>query len=76
MTDAWKADYDRWKTTPDDWRSDDRKEAPGACEGGETISNAWDNMVECRECGMRVRWDLAEHPFYGFEACCGRRVGP
>jgi hypothetical protein len=26
-------------------------------------------MAECAECCRQVRWDLQEHPFFGFHNC-------
>lgn len=39
-----------------------------ACEGGRMLE-AWREMAECIACGRCVRWDLQEHPFFGFQNC-------
>ena len=42
-----------------------------AAQGASTISDdGTGDMVECQECGTRVRWDLTEHRFFGFAAGC------
>lgn len=50
---------------------DDRK----ACQGADTIENRdrCETMRECIACGMRVRDDMTEHPFFGFAAGCSER---
>lgn len=47
-----------------------------ACEGAETITHrrADADMEECRECGNCCRWDLVDHPFFGFKAMCSKKV--
>jgi hypothetical protein len=43
-----------------------------ACMGAPTITeqHAMGDMVRCQVCGTAVRWDLVDHPFWGFEASC------
>lgn len=38
-----------------------------ACEDGRVLE--YFDMAECIECGTRVRWDLRDHPFFGFQNC-------
>jgi len=40
-----------------------------ACQGGQTLDNCGD-MRECLHCGREVRWDMVDHPFWGFAAAC------
>lgn len=42
-----------------------------ACDGGRVLE-AWHEMAECIECGTCVRWDLQDHPFFGFQHCSKR----
>jgi hypothetical protein len=39
-----------------------------ACEGGRVLEAPHD-MAECAACGRCVRWDLRDHPFWGFHTC-------
>lgn len=43
-----------------------------ACEGAATVENhdSCEHMEECQQCGARVRWDLVDHPLFGFKAGC------
>lgn len=43
-----------------------------ACQGAETISTMMglEHAQECHYCGMKVRDDLVDHPFFGFESGC------
>jgi hypothetical protein len=43
-----------------------------ACMGAPTVTeqNAMGDMERCLACGAEVRWDLVDHPFWGFKACC------
>lgn len=43
-----------------------------ACMGAPTITHkeAGADFEECQHCGTRVRWDLVDHPFFGFAAHC------
>jgi|GEM_PF-4708121 len=43
-----------------------------ACEGAETLTkyHATEAMEECKSCGSCVRWDLVDHPFWGFKSSC------
>lgn len=45
-----------------------------ACEGEQTVTEwtASGDMEECLDCGRRVRWDLSDHPFFGFKASCSK----
>ncbi len=38
-----------------------------ACDGAATLECG--DMAECIECGTAVRWDLRDHPFWGFQSC-------
>jgi hypothetical protein len=38
-----------------------------ACDGERTLEDG--DFVECLECGTRVRWDLRDDPFWGFQHC-------
>ncbi len=42
-----------------------------ACEDGRTLTyvDGSGEFAECVECGTRVRWDLVDHPFWGFQHC-------
>jgi hypothetical protein len=42
--------------------------AEKACEGGRVLE-AFHDMAECAHCGTCVRWDLQDHPFFGFQHC-------
>lgn len=46
--------------------------AEQACRGGRVLE--YFDLAECAECGTRVRWDLREHPFWGFQNCAQRDV--
>lgn len=50
-------------------------DAQKACKGEETdsVRSGCEHMQECRHCGMRVRDDMIEHPFFGFAAGCPER---
>lgn len=41
--------------------------AEKACDGGRVLE--YFDMAECSECGTRVRWDLQDHSFWGFQNC-------
>ena len=45
-----------------------------AAQGADTISRQQgliDNeMRECIECGTQCRWDMVDHPFFGFAGSC------
>lgn len=41
--------------------------AEKACDGGRVFEDG--DFAECAECGTRIRWDLREHPFWGFQNC-------
>lgn len=43
--------------------SDERK----ACDGEITLEDG--DFQECLACGTRIRWDLCDHPFWGFQNC-------
>lgn len=47
-----------------------------ACEGADTrtVSVACVDFEECRECGKRIRHDLAAHPQLGFVASCEQNI--
>lgn len=47
-------------------RSDEK-----ACEGASTLTDG--DFEECLSCGTRIRWDLVNHPFWGFQNCHTRR---
>lgn len=48
-----------------------------ACQGGATIHEApLGDMEYCVSCDRGVRWDLVDHPVYGFTATCDRYSGP
>jgi hypothetical protein len=52
----------KWQPTP-------------ACEGGDTIpiKSGMEDMEQCPVCGDAVRWDMVDHPFFGFSAMgCGK----
>lgn len=42
--------------------------AEKACDGGRVMEAPHD-MAECIACGTTVRWDLRDHPFWGFGNC-------
>ena len=50
----------------------DYNHAPKACRGGSTLPAmaGGEPAQECQFCGTKVRDDLVDHPFYGFEADC------
>lgn len=39
-----------------------------ACETGE-VREVWHEMAGCDHCGTCVRWDLQDHPVFGFQNC-------
>jgi hypothetical protein len=43
-----------------------------ACLGAATKStrSCMEHMEECQACGCEVRWDLVDHPVFGFKAGC------
>lgn len=42
-----------------------------AAEGASTCNvDPMGDMVECVECGSEVRWDMQDHPFWGFKSSC------
>lgn len=44
--------------------------AEKACEGGRTIdADPCGDFVECLACGRQIRWDMTDHPFWGFQTC-------
>lgn len=46
-----------------------------ACEGEATITE--DDFEKCAYCGMRVRNDLVDHWFFGFQSfACGDAAEP
>ena len=47
------------------------QDKPKACEGGDTISDG--DFEECQYCGDKVRHDLVDHAFFGFQASCEHR---
>lgn len=42
-----------------------------ACRGGDTVEHqrCGATFLECVECRKEVRWDLADHYFFGFQTC-------
>ena len=42
-----------------------------ACDGGRVLENG--DMAECVECGTEIRWDMQDHPFWGFKSSCPNR---
>lgn len=38
-----------------------------ACDGGRVLEFC--DMAECADCGRRVRWDLRDDRFWGFQNC-------
>ena len=48
--------------------SDERR----ACQGEATIEmrHGAETFEECAHCGAAVRWDMVDHPFFGFENTC------
>ena len=44
----------------------------GACHGHETrpTRSFMEHMEQCLVCDLQVRWDLVDHPFFGFKASC------
>jgi len=44
-----------------------------ACDGGRVLE-AWHEMAECVECGQQVKWNLQDHPFFGFANTCPHRI--
>lgn len=44
-----------------------------ACDGGRTLTatRGGTDFAECVACGTAVRWDLVDHPFWGFQTTCG-----
>jgi len=50
-----------------------------ACHGAATTACRMSDMGHgqaCRSCGMRVRDDLLDHPFFGFRAGCEHGASP
>lgn len=49
-----------------------------ACMGADTRQTRefMEHMEECRACGSAVRWDLVDHPFFGFKAACNHVAAP
>lgn len=47
-----------------------------ACMGGATrpTREGPEHFEECRACGTGVRFDLVDHPFFGFRASCDHRT--
>jgi hypothetical protein len=45
-----------------------REKDEKACEGGRVLE-ARHEMAECIACGCCVRWDLQDHPLFGFQNC-------
>lgn len=44
-----------------------------ACLGASTKSvRTTEHMEECRTCKTRVRFDMVNHPFWGFKSTCYR----
>lgn len=47
-----------------------------AANGGPTISRAKgcinDEMLECIVCHTQCRWDMTDHPLFGFKSGCNR----
>ena len=43
-----------------------------ACMGAPTVTeqHAMGDMERCIACGDEVRWDLVDHPLFGFAAVC------
>jgi hypothetical protein len=42
-----------------------------ACQGAATNDvRTTEHMCECQYCGIMVREDMTEHPFFGFKAGC------
>ena len=41
--------------------------AEKACQGGNVLEIG--DFAECAHCGTRIRWDLRDHPFWGFQNC-------
>jgi hypothetical protein len=48
-----------------------QREHAKACEGGPRLDEG--DMVSCLYCGREIRWDLADHPFWGFQNCDERQ---
>lgn len=50
-----------------------------ACEGGQTMESrhSGEHFAVCAECGSEVRYDMVDHPFWGFASSCPwtRQVG-
>lgn len=45
-----------------------------ACEGGQTYEvDPCGDMRSCAHCDREVRWDMVDHPFWGFEASCSEK---
>lgn len=42
-----------------------------ACEDGRTSieTRCGIDFEECQACGTSIRWDLKDHPFWGFQNC-------
>lgn len=53
-----------------------RFEPKRACEGAATIHEG--DMCGCPhpDCGVSIRWDLVDHPFFGFKAGCPLKEKP
>lgn len=51
------------------------KERPQMCAAGgaktKYVRVGSGHFKECRACGTRIREDLQEHPFFGWNASCG-----
>jgi len=52
------------------------RDAEKACDGGRTIDVPGTAWRECLDCGTRVRWDLVDHPFFGFQHCPRKTPDP
>ena len=46
-----------------------------ACEGGRTVNvDPLGDFVECQHCGTEIRWDMQDHPWWGFQNCRQRAL--
>jgi hypothetical protein len=60
---------------PDDERHRSADTETMACHGACTnrVIQGCMDFEECKKCGTSVRWDLVEHPFFGFANSCPDR---
>lgn len=47
---------------------------PKACDGERVLEDG--DFAECAACGARIRWDLRDDPFWGFQQCREKTPAP